>query len=231
MPAEVFTSIVDTYKAGVRIGLSGTLGRKDGRDVLITNYISPTILVAKQDNVMIPEINVINTGMKIPFAHSWAHKVSLLIRDTKYLNMLLHITFAALEKGHKILIPSDRLDLLHILHKEIGENSILITSAEGDRTDLTSKLADDFDVILGSRSIFQEGISINNLSALIIATPLNNKFVLEQLVGRIIRKYDGKLTPEVFDLAFHCVTGINQFRTRRHFYESAGYKVNYYRYG
>ena len=56
--------------------------------------------------------------------------------------------------------------------------------------------------IAGSRQIFSEGISINILSCVILAVPMSNDSLLEQIIGRVMREHPGKLNPVVVDVQF-----------------------------
>ena len=83
----------------------------------------------------------------------------------------------------------------------------------------------DKDVLFGTQSIFSEGISLDCLSCLILGTPINNEPLLTQLIGRVIRMYDGKQQPKVVDINLHGRTARKQASARRGYYIRQGYEV------
>ena len=81
------------------------------------------------------------------------------------------------------------------------------------------------DILLGTQSIFSEGISLDCLSCLILATPVNNEPLLTQLVGRIIRIHDGKKQPIIVDIHLEGRTARRQASARMGYYIKQGYDV------
>ena len=83
----------------------------------------------------------------------------------------------------------------------------------------------DKDILFGTQSIFSEGISLDCLSCLILGTPVNNEPLLTQLIGRVIRMYDGKPQPKIVDINLHGRTARKQASARRGYYMRQGYDV------
>jgi superfamily II DNA or RNA helicase len=81
------------------------------------------------------------------------------------------------------------------------------------------------DILYGSQAIFSEGISVNELSCLILGTPLNNEPLLIQLIGRVIRKCEDKLQPLIIDVNLKGKTATNQARARMGVYINQGYQI------
>lgn len=81
-------------------------------------------------------------------------------------------------------------------------------------------------VLYGTQAIFSEGISVNTLSCLILATPINNEPLLTQLIGRVIRKNEGKLSPVVIDIHLKGKTAQRQASNRMGYYMKQGYKIS-----
>ena len=76
-----------------------------------------------------------------------------------------------------------------------------------------------------AKAIFSEGISVDNLSCLILATPVNNEPLLTQLIGRIIRLQEGKVPPVVVDIHLKGNTARRQASNRMGYYIKEGYKI------
>jgi len=79
--------------------------------------------------------------------------------------------------------------------------------------------------IAGSRQIFSEGISINILSCVILAVPMSNDSLLEQIAGRIMRMHEGKLDPIIVDIQFAGYADKKQNTDRLGLYLRKGWQV------
>ncbi|QXN67546.1 putative ATP-dependent helicase [Klebsiella phage vB_Kpn_3] len=79
-------------------------------------------------------------------------------------------------------------------------------------------------VLAAAQSIFSEGISLNELSCLIMGSLINNESLIEQLAGRVQRIVDGKLDPIVVDLMIGG-TGLRQASGRMAVYRNNGWKT------
>ena len=81
-------------------------------------------------------------------------------------------------------------------------------------------------ILFGTQSIFSEGISLNDLSCLVLGTPVNNEPLLTQLIGRIIREKEGKRQPVVVDIHLKGKTAARQANARLGYYMRQDYEVN-----
>ena len=79
--------------------------------------------------------------------------------------------------------------------------------------------------IAGSRQIFSEGISVNILSCVILAAPIANDGLLEQIIGRIQRMHTDKLNPLVIDMHFSGPSDRKQNNDRLAFYQRKGWDI------
>ena len=93
---------------------------------------------------------------------------------------------------------------------------------KGKRNELGTK-----NVLFGTQAIFSEGISIDNLSCLILGTPINNEPLLTQLIGRVIRKQEKKLSPVVVDIHLLGNTAKRQASNRVGYYKKQGWEMKY----
>jgi len=226
LPSKTFTDILNKMKARYKIGLSGTLTRKDGKGILIPDYFSRHIIQPRQENVMIPEVHSIFLDEELPIAKDWVNRISLLIENEAYIDVVANICSIYASKGHKVLFVSDRVSFLKELY-EILPNSVLITGSTKDREEQLKLITegDSFNIILGSVGIFKEGISINMLSCLILGIQTNNIPMLEQLVGRICRLYPNKQTPVIVDIVLQGYTPQAHYMARRGHYYNSGYSI------
>ena len=90
-------------------------------------------------------------------------------------------------EGHKVLVVSDRVHFLKVCHRLVGDNSVCITGdMDFEEREKTIQQIGEKNILFGTQAIFSEGISIDQLSCLVLATPVNNDPLLTQLIGRVI---------------------------------------------
>lgn len=225
-PASTFTMVLNKMNSRYRIGLSGTLKRKDGKHIFFQDYFSPTVYVPELlDETMEPNIHIIKTGITM-IGDSWAKKVNNLLYDKGYAAFIGGVAQHYLNIGYVVLVVAERTEFLETLNKLLSDRMHLIIGDTPNREKLVEEVATGKKQgILGTRQIFAEGISVNPLSCLILTSPINNDILLEQLIGRIMRKYPDKLNPVVVDLHFSGRTGKIQNSNRLNFYMLKGWTV------
>ena len=230
IPANTFSKLVDASYARYKIGLSGTVQRKDGKHIIMPDYFGHTKFTPPKENYMEPTIEVIQTkirfmdGAKIP----WANRINDLVRQEEYGKLICFLAAAYRKQGHKVLLLSDRVYFLKRVKETLGEHCELITGevplAEREKK-IERVQSGKVDILLGTQSIFSEGISVNPLSCLILATPVSNTPLLTQLVGRVIREYPGKIDPVVVDINLKGKTAEKQAKLRLGHYLQQGYNI------
>ena len=226
-PSRTFAKVVNASYARYKIGLSGTLERKDGLHVLLSDYFGFKIYRPVRENTLDPVIHAYDTGIYFPYGDIWAHRVSALKQDPAYVRWILGKMKHYSDRGHKTLLVSDRVDFLQFVAAEAG--SALIIGETDDRDGQFELLENGTaSSICGTLSIFKEGISYNPLSCLVLGTPINNLPMLEQVVGRIQRLSPGKLDPVVVDPILRGRTTEKQFTNRCGFYMREGFKIEHY---
>ena len=181
------------------------------------NYIAPRVVLVKSET-RFPD------SAKLP----WAKRVNTVAYDENYQRMIAQLASVYAAKGHKVLVVSDRVQFLNRCADLTGNNAICITGElpHEQRDPLLQKIKDGTaDILYGSQSIFSEGISVNELSCLILGTPINNEPLLIQLIGRVIRKMEGKVQPVVLDIQLKGNTAARQAKARSAVYIKQGYDI------
>lgn len=201
--ASTFTIVVDSSKARYRIALSGTMKRKDGKHILFKDYFGPVVHKPPQSDTINPIIKIVKTGRALKHGVCWADKITDLLSDPDYIDLIADIAEMQANKGHKVLVVADRTEFLKSVQERLGDRCILVIGETDFESRNTAKAAienEEADILAGARSIFSEGISINPLSCLILANPYSSEILLEQLIGRIQRLYPNKKQPVVIDM-------------------------------
>ena len=228
--SPTFTRIIDEMPARYKIGLTGTLERKDGRHVVFRDYFGNHVLKPPKENFMTPTVDIVKSEVRFLDGRNmpWASKVNHLCYNREYVQSVSMIAAAYAAQGHKVLVVSNRVYFLKVCAELVGKNAVHVTGdmdhAERDKT--IKQLKKDKNVLFGTQSIFSEGISINELSCLVLATPINNEPLLTQLIGRILRKEEGKMQPVVVDINLRGKTAARQSNARMGYYIKQGYEIN-----
>ena len=111
-----------------------------------------------------------------------------------------------------------------------GDKAICVTGdvPHEERESLTNEILNGSkNILFGTQAIFSEGISIDNLSCLILGTPINNEPLLTQLIGRVIRKKEGKRSPIIIDIHLLGNTAKRQASNRVGYYIKQGWEMKY----
>ena len=229
--SPTFSKLLDTNYCKYKIGLSGTIERKDGKHVVFRDYFGSKLFVPPKENYMVPTIKILNSeirfmdGANIP----WANRITHLSNNSDYRHTVAMLAAAYAARGHKVLVVSDRVAFLKSCAELTGETAVCVTGevSHEDREKLVNEiLYGSKNVLYGTQAIFSEGISVNTLSCLILATPINNEPLLTQLIGRVIRKNEGKLSPVVIDIHLKGKTAQRQASNRMGYYMKQGYKIS-----
>lgn len=226
--ATTFTQFLDGMYARYKIGLSGTMNRKDGKHILFKDFFGPKVYQPKQENTLTPTIKVVQTGVALAPGEPWVKKINALLYDPDYQKFIATVAKLELNAGHRVLVIADRVEFLQKVGELIGESCVCITGGTTyeERTTLKQQVeSGEKTCIVGSRQIFSEGISVNILSCVILAAPIANDSLLEQIIGRVQRMHPDKLNPLVVDMHFSGPSDRKQNRDRLAFYQRKGWDV------
>lgn len=230
IPANTFNRIVDASYARYKIGLSGTVERKDGKHILMPDYFGFQKFTPPRENYMEPTVDVIRSqirfmdGARIP----WANRVNELVSQEEYGKLICFLAAAYRKQGHRVLLLSDRVYFLKRIKETLGDYCELVTgevTGEEREKKIEKVKRGEVEILLGTQSIFSEGISVNPLSCLILATPVNNTPLLTQLIGRVIRESPGKRQPVIVDVNLLGKTAEKQAKLRLGHYLKEKYEI------
>ena len=228
--SPTFSKVIDSNYCRYKLGLSGTIERKDGKHVVFRDYFGQTLFKPPKENFLAPTVHILKSEVRFMDGNRtpWANRVTALCNNEEYRHTVAMLAAAYARKGHKVLVVSDRVHFLKACAELVGENAICITgevSHEDRETYLTEIRSGKKDILFGTQAIFSEGISVNNLSCLILGTPVNNEPLLTQLIGRVIRKEEGKQDPVVIDIHLKGNTARKQASNRMGHYMKQGYNI------
>ena len=107
--SPTFSKIIDTSYARYKIGLSGTIERKDGKHVVFRDYFGSQVYKPPKENFMTPKVHVVKSEVRfmdnarVP----WANRVTNLTNNEEYQHTISLLAAAYAARGHKVLVVSD----------------------------------------------------------------------------------------------------------------------------
>ena len=214
-----YEKVLNHLAARRKIGLTATPERSDGlikaTFALIGNVVYEIPEEAIADKVMNVKIRKVETNTEIT--------EECLNSDgtINYTKLIEHLTIdpernkqiagkIIENKGHSCLILSDRLEQLkairNLLPYEMQEDSVYIDGkmqskkAKAEREQaLEDMWTGKKKYLFASVSLCKEGLDIQCLDRLFLASPIKYSAIVTQAVGRIRRTYEGKEIPIVID--------------------------------
>lgn len=242
--ADFFSQSAFRIPAKLRLGLSATPDRSDGRLEVLKAHIGPVMIreralnmtpkiIARTSPWQIPMTRVRNekTGKTSvgPIPHSPAkcgHVINIMVKNHARNDLITKFIVAAYHKGRKILVQSDRKDHLEVLATLIASAGIPqanIAYYVGGMTEGQRGLAKKKQVIMATYAMTAEATDIPDLDTLVMGTPKSD---VRQIVGRILREHPDKQPPVVFDLIDDSSPVFKGYwTTRRKWYSSIGAEV------
>ena len=84
--SPTFTRIVDASKARYKIGLTGTMERKDGRHVIFRDYFNTNVYKPPKENYLVPKVHVLKSGIRFPDGANtpWASRINAIAYNWEY---------------------------------------------------------------------------------------------------------------------------------------------------
>lgn len=212
MGAETFSQTMWWLSSRIRLGLSATPERKDGREIVFKMHIGEVEVTATME-VMIPKILVAKSGWKVPrnkFGEPIKHKVG----RTRHLNpmfenykprndLIERFVRASVAKGRIVMVFCDSISHIDLLGEILGDLDVgkyyglANYSGKAAEKKAQREAAKNAQVILCTAGFAGEATNIPWADTAVLAVP---KADVVQIVGRIRREYEGKKFPVVLDI-------------------------------
>lgn len=228
-PADMFSHVVNNINAKIKIAITATPRRKDGKHVYLNDFFSQFKVAAEDLRAMaIPSVTIVSTDFKfavIDPKRDWARAINKLCSDDKYLDLVAEKAIGYIKQGRCPLIIGDRVDMLEKLRYRIPNSVCVIgKSTEEEREDALKGLGTKYKAILTTK-LFDEGISCHRLDTLFFTCPSNNSVQWEQRIGRIERLHPDKQVPLIVDFWLSGNVATRQQRGRLAWYQQRGYNI------
>jgi len=236
--ADTFSRAAAMFPSKLRLGLSATPKRVDGKEVVFNAHIGRVRVKAAQVP-MKPKVMRYKTGWTCPrqktadgfkrIPHSpgrAGHVVNMLFKDPVRNQLITYLSLKTFERGRRLVIFSSTIEHLEFLERMLVASGVprsKIGHYYGAMSGPALDHALGCEIILATPGKMGEGTDAPWIDTCILAAPLAN---IEQIVGRILREYPDKKKPIVFDLVDDDSPVFKGYvRTRDEFYTRIGAEV------
>lgn len=224
--APKFSKAADIFP-GRRLALTATAKRNDGLEKIYQYHLGDIFHVDLTQD-LVPKIIFLELpGFEPP--KSVYDDVSLktwLSKNPDYNAIIAKETRAALKKGRTVMVLSHRVDQLLALEKLVPAGKAIYGPVKLEDRDEILRSANP---IFASMNLAQEGLDRPQLDTVLCATLFSNPNSFQQVAGRALREFAGKMDPVIV----FCVPTIrrcrNQAKRLATFARKAGYPVEYHR--
>lgn len=205
--ANVFSKISLLFRTRNILGLSATPFNNGAAEILMHNTVGVVIYETKEydtkpeyrllyykSNLDSKKIFVINKIQDFLYRKSLYNK--LIIDSENYKNLILDQTRKMRLLGHRVIIVCFTKIQVTTISELLSNNNLVNTRFYGDEREITY----DEDIIVCTYAFCGKGFDFKELSCLVLACSLAGKKSLIQVIGRILRKDENKLSPVVIDL-------------------------------
>lgn len=254
MGADQFTQAMWWLPARLRLGLSATPYRKDGKEIVFQSHIGEVQVIATQET-LIPNVIIKHTKWKVPRVFDkklgklkqMPHKAgrTMHLMGSMATDIIRNVEIAkfvrvAYEKGRTTVVFADTMDHLKALRDSIIKSGVPLKDTgwyvglsadvyEGNEKTRTKQRekAKIARVVFATYKMCSEGTDAPWWDTCVLGSPRGD---VVQIVGRIRREYPDKKVPLVFDpVDADSAVFAGYARNRLNWYKSLGCKVNVHR--
>ncbi len=240
VPPHTFAPAVCMFPAKYRIGLSATLKRQDGMEVVFQKHIGQVLIKGSDEGRMKPAVLMHHFTASSGFVYAGSKRmnrrgmlISRLAANPLRNQLIAKYAYLIWKSGRKSVVLSDRkeqlLTIKIILHEQfkipINEIGFYVRSLRRKQfTDYDRrKSASACKILLATYGMVSLGTDIPDLAGLVYATPQSEVI---QSQGRIERFLDGKKTPVVIDLIDLCYGDCQRWAQKRmEYYRSRNLEI------
>jgi superfamily II DNA or RNA helicase len=226
----------ESNRARYTFGFSGTPWRETGDDILIEAICGKNIIeitaseLIKKNYLVRPTIYMISVP-KIPLSsdkYQSIYKEYVVENDTRN-NKIIGVAKKLVDAGHQVLILVRNIKHGKILLENFDPNRVVFIRGELDsyeRNNIRENfISGKIDIVIATQ-IFDQGVDLPPLSALILAGSGKASGRALQRLGRVIRPYPGKKSAIVIDMLDNCKYLTQHSAKRLEIYRTeAGFKI------
>lgn len=242
--ADQFSQAVFGFPARLRLGLSATPKRQDGKDAVFHAHIGPVRVVASIPT-MVPKVLRLRSPWKrpvrkqvtngvveyvpaepMPGQTTWVDKT--LTRNKGRNAVIVAALLILRDKKRNVVVFAETIEHLERLRNLAVAAGIPADDCRyfvGGMSKAEQAAAKVAPVVFATYQMVSEGTNVPRWDACILTTPKSH---VEQPVGRILREMEGKKQPIVFDVVDHDSKVYSGYAERRlAYYQKMGAAVKW----
>ena len=247
LPADFFMAVATMFPARLRLGLSATMARSDGKELLVYAHIGP-VRAKTEGELLVPKVLRFRTSWEcprvlrqggvtgerkyVPIHHEpgrTAHIEKMIAADSVRNHLMCDTFNMVYKKGRKLVVFSTLLSHLETLKRatiELGvpgsDVGMYVGASKKSDIEYRDKIKGR-PILFATFSMMSEGTDIPWLDTCALAMPRSR---IIQPVGRIRREYEGKGDPVVLDFVDNSSSVFAGYaRNRLYWYKSLGCEV------
>lgn len=228
--ARMFESVISQFPAYYRFGLTASEHRSDGLINTMFQIIGPKIYEIEQDDPRLktvkPRVQFIETGFDFHMGTEFIYNELTGQMEEKEEMLNIQQLYQAMREdalrdriilqildehkhGDSTLVLGHSLEhlgrlMMDTININPSEYSCRFISGETKKKDREKAIEDVREgraqFLFATYQLAKLGLDIPRLNRLVFATPVKDKTSVQQAVGRIMRQFDGKGVPVVYDL-------------------------------
>ena len=218
--AETFNKLITNTAARYRVGVTGTVKRSDGLELLVFDMFGKILIDIEEHQVkerivgFEPLMFYTGIDFNLPIRYTYQNgKKDVAYDHTKALNMLteneernaliIKNVIQDINEGHFPLVLSDRVEHCEKLAEtleDIGYKTTLLISKTRKKIKWEVVKEDmSLQCIVAIGKIASEGLDLPRLSSIHLTCPTTNESQIRQKIARVRRFMEGKPVPRVWD--------------------------------
>jgi superfamily II DNA or RNA helicase len=217
--ARMFESVISQFPAYYRFGLTASEHRADGLIETMFHVMGPKFYEVAQDDsrlsIMTPRVVFIETGFIYEQPVDEDGERAMLSVQQMYKAMqedfdrqltMQRILGLRIYEGDCCLVLGDSLAYLGMMFSAMRKSGVAAEFINGETPKrvrehiMNGMRGGKYQFLFATYALAKLGLDIPRLNKLVLATPHRDKTSVQQAVGRIMRPFDGKQQPIVYDI-------------------------------
>jgi superfamily II DNA or RNA helicase len=236
--ANRYSEVISSFNSTVRLGVSGTIERKDGFHI-INDYVFGPVLARGTAEQVPCEVRVVKTNINIPYDHAklgnkrwWAYTYNHLANDLRRNELIFSYLLAYMQAGHCGIAVTERTAQIDWLVKRLRDAGV---AAQGfhranfpdkkSREKVLNKCrSGEIQMLIAIRSMTL-GLDIPRLTMFANLTPSANQPNYYQELSRIRTDYEGKKIAYILDFVDNHRVLEGAFLSRKKVYDNLKFTI------
>lgn len=203
--AHCYLKVVAQLNARMKFGLTGTVERKDKKDIL-TDYVLGPVNARCEVQVLRPVVDIVETGVSTNYQYRmWTYAMNFLVKHKKRNQLIVKHAIHDLKLGRSIIIPTIRVghakELTKMINDKLDEKLAEVFYGAQPKALRTSIIEDarngKIRVVVGMRQLVQLGLNVPRWDTIYVISPISNPPNFHQETSRIRTPNKDKKEPIV----------------------------------